>query len=349
MAPQIYLVTGASKSLGLAITHSLLLASPPGSTVYLTARSQPAGEAAVSSVKSTLSSDACQSSLSFLQLDVNSPASVAAAANAVRNRHGRLDVLVSNAGVEFGLVGRKNGMTRTEEVQRTLSTNYFGVLDLCDKFLPLIPRDGTGRIVLVSSTASHLRFVYSDQLRQRLTADDLAVPELTKMMEDFAAARDGVGFGTAYTASKAAQNAFTRILARENPQIKVNSCCPGWVDTEMGRHAGPNPPKTCGNPLPPLHLEWDAKGAQRRVRGYRCGWPWATLAMCPASSGRTRRCRTPSTGRWQCGDGFPTICSYDDWSLVICVSCIDVIVDVPKSETWIAPLLHSASVCTSGR
>lgn len=48
-----------------------------------------------------------------------------------------------------------------------------------------------------------------------------------------------------YDVSKAAENAITMILARDNPGLLVNCCCPGWVDTGLGDQAGP-PPKTVG-------------------------------------------------------------------------------------------------------
>ena len=38
-------------------------------------------------------------------------------------------------------------------------------------------------------------------------------------------------------------NALTRILARQNPGLIVNACCPGWVKTDMGVMVG-RPPKT---------------------------------------------------------------------------------------------------------
>ena len=38
-------------------------------------------------------------------------------------------------------------------------------------------------------------------------------------------------------------NAFTRILARENEDLLINACCPGWVATGMGNMVG-KPPKT---------------------------------------------------------------------------------------------------------
>jgi NAD(P)-dependent dehydrogenase (short-subunit alcohol dehydrogenase family) len=51
----------------------------------------------------------------------------------------------------------------------------------------------------------------------------------------------GMGGGTpAYTASKAALNALTRMLAAElrSERFLVNAVCPGWVATDMGGHGG---------------------------------------------------------------------------------------------------------------
>ena len=50
----------------------------------------------------------------------------------------------------------------------------------------------------------------------------------------------------AYKISKSAQNAFTAVLARENPDVAINACCPGWVSTDMGKMIGGRPPKSPG-------------------------------------------------------------------------------------------------------
>lgn len=54
------------------------------------------------------------------------------------------------------------------------------------------------------------------------------------------------GYSAGYAATKAAQTALTRILARENPNLLINCCCPGWVNTDMGAHSGGKPPKSIG-------------------------------------------------------------------------------------------------------
>ena len=51
----------------------------------------------------------------------------------------------------------------------------------------------------------------------------------------------------AYGVSKASTNSLTAVLARMNPGVSINSCCPGWVSTDMGRMVGPHPAKAPGS------------------------------------------------------------------------------------------------------
>lgn len=58
------------------------------------------------------------------------------------------------------------------------------------------------------------------------------------------------GFGPpqrSYSVSKSLVNALTALLARQNPNLAINCCCPGWIATDMGRLVGSgnlSPPKT---------------------------------------------------------------------------------------------------------
>ena len=69
-------------------------------------------------------------------------------------------------------------------------------------------------------------------LARKLQSPSLAFDDILAMCE-----RPPGGYGT----SKAALNALTRLFARELPNARVNSVCPGWVRTEMG---GPGAPRS---------------------------------------------------------------------------------------------------------
>lgn len=137
---------------------------------------------------------------------------------------------------------------------------------MCQTFIRLLRKDG--RIVNVSSTASGLG-QYRDDLQHRFRSPKMTLRDLEELVQEYQVSENVCAIsqlklnscpqtcadqGTeqqhgwprmAYTVSKAAQNALTAVLARENSAIAINACCPGWVATDMGRMVG-QAPKTPG-------------------------------------------------------------------------------------------------------
>jgi 3-oxoacyl-[acyl-carrier protein] reductase len=113
---------------------------------------------------------------------------------------GRLDILVCNAGVWEGAPVEEISEELWDSV---LEINLKGTWTICRAAVPLMKRQGSGRIVIVSSTAG-----------QR-----------------------GEANVSNYAASKGGQISFTKSLATElaGHGITVNSVAPGWVDTEMNK------------------------------------------------------------------------------------------------------------------
>jgi NAD(P)-dependent dehydrogenase (short-subunit alcohol dehydrogenase family) len=142
-----------------------------------------------------------------LALDVTSAEDVARVAREVTERHGRLDVLVNNAAILYDTWQR--AVTADLDVVREANeTNLYGPWRLTQALLPLLRASRHGRVVNVSSEAGSLA---------------------------------SMGGGTpAYTVSKVALNALTRMLAAElgGDGILVNAVCPGWVATDMGGPGG---------------------------------------------------------------------------------------------------------------
>jgi NAD(P)-dependent dehydrogenase (short-subunit alcohol dehydrogenase family) len=142
-----------------------------------------------------------------LELDVADPASVEAMAASVRESPGRLDVLVNNAGVVLD-----GGVSGTEPdfdaIQATLDTNFFGAYRVTAALLPLLRESAHPRIVNVSS----------------------GMGGVTEMG----------GWVPGYRVSKASLNAMTRILSSElaGDGFLVNSACPGFVASDMGKQWG---------------------------------------------------------------------------------------------------------------
>ena len=142
-----------------------------------------------------------------LQLDVTDVGSVANARREVEARYGHLDVLVNNAAILYD-TWQRAATADLAVVREAAETNLYGPWLMVEEFLPLLRRSAHPRIVNVSSEAGSLA---------------------------------GMGGGTpAYTASKVALNALTRMLAAElrSDGILVNAVCPGWVATDMGGRGG---------------------------------------------------------------------------------------------------------------
>jgi NAD(P)-dependent dehydrogenase (short-subunit alcohol dehydrogenase family) len=201
---KIALVTGANRGLGLATARQL---GRSGVTVILGARNVAFGQRAAQELRDE-GLDA-----ETVTLDVTSVASVQAAAREVDARHARLDILINNAGILPEATADATAPPWDLSLFRaTFDTNVFGAVAVIGEFLPLLRRSDAGRIVNVSSTMGSL----SDQSDPSSPYYGLVVP--------------------AYQASKAALNGITVALAKllADTPIKVNSVCPGWVQTDLG-------------------------------------------------------------------------------------------------------------------
>ncbi len=82
--------------------------------------------------------------LDVVQLDLVEPESVRLAIGDAFQRHGRIDVIVSNAG--YGLFGAAEELTN-QEIDRQIATNLTGSIHLIRAALPLLRKHGSGRIV----------------------------------------------------------------------------------------------------------------------------------------------------------------------------------------------------------
>ena len=142
------------------------------------------------------------------QLDVTDQQSIEALRLWVEESFGRLDVLVNNAAILYDSWQRA-ATADLLTVREAFETNTLGAWRMCQAFIPLLRRSAHGRVVNVSSESGSLA---------------------------------SMGGGTpAYSVSKAALNALTRMLADElkSSGVLVNSVCPGWVATEMGGRDAP--------------------------------------------------------------------------------------------------------------
>jgi len=193
------LVTGANRGIGLEIAKQL---SKREIEVILTSRNSANGEAAAKK----LAKDSMKKVVP-MELDVLDQVSVEKLLDEVEKTFGRLDILVNNAAILIDKDNVTASNTDLETVNATLQTNLIGAWRMCKAFIPLMKKNGYGRIVNVSSGSGEFEYM----------------------------ANSG-GYWPAYSVSKASLNALTVMLASElrGTNILVNAVCPGWVRTDMG-------------------------------------------------------------------------------------------------------------------
>jgi NAD(P)-dependent dehydrogenase (short-subunit alcohol dehydrogenase family) len=141
------------------------------------------------------------------QLDVTNQSDIDRLRDEITASFGSLHVLINNAAIIYDTW--QNAVDADMKVvHETLETNLFGAWRMCQAFIPLLRRSRHGRIVNVSSESGSLQ-----------TMD---------------------GGAPAYSISKAALNALSRVVAAEvrRDRILVNAVSPGWVATDMGGPGG---------------------------------------------------------------------------------------------------------------
>jgi 3-oxoacyl-[acyl-carrier protein] reductase len=183
LAGKFALVTGGAKGIGRAIVD-LLLENQCDVTIWDATHTEVAGATAV-------------------LVDVTQPTQIAAALTALPS-DGRLDILVNDA----GYLGKATTFVAhsPEDWRRIIEVNLLGTMQVTQAVLPMMLRQGGGRIINVGSLAG----------------------------------KEGLAGIAAYSAASAGIISFTKALGREVAQhnVFVNCVAPGPIDTDMIRDLG---------------------------------------------------------------------------------------------------------------
>ncbi|KAK1420336.1 hypothetical protein QVD17_21850 [Tagetes erecta] len=255
------IVTGGNRGIGLEICRQL---ASNGVEVILTSRDPSRGEEALEKLNVS-----GLTNVIFHQLDINDPSSIACLAKFVETRLGKLDILINNA-AEFGIITHDNKEFRDgggllqvvderahllaniieepyELGEKCLKTNYYATKRVTESFIPLLQLSKSPRIVNVTSIYGDLRWFHNEKLKEELRdIDNLTenrIDEIIKwFMSDFKNCKlhkNGWPLTvSAYKVSKAALNAYTRLMARKYDNMLVNCVHPGYVITDMTSQTG---------------------------------------------------------------------------------------------------------------
>ncbi|KAK9076701.1 hypothetical protein SSX86_005035 [Deinandra increscens subsp. villosa] len=260
---RVAVVTGGNKGIGLEICRQL---ASNCITVILTARNESLGLQATDKLK-----DSGLVNVVFHQLDVKDPTSIARFVKFVESHFQKLDILVNNAaengiivnydefkafkdGAGYEQVFDENAHLLASIIdqpydmgEECMKTNYYGTKAVTEAFLPLLQLSSSPRIVNVSSNYGELHWIHNKMVK----AEFLDINNLTEEKIDGIIQRFFRDFKdnklldngwpltcSAYKISKAAVNAYTRLLAGKFHNILVNCVHPGYVITDITSHTG---------------------------------------------------------------------------------------------------------------
>jgi carbonyl reductase 1 len=230
---KVAVVTGANQGLGLALVRGLCRTLGADGIVYLTARDGKRGRQAVGGLLA-------EGLLPRLELlDVRADASVKALAQTIAERHGGIDIVLSNAAARIS-----PEVPDEDQVRSFVDTNNHGTTRMIRAFVPLL-NDG-GRFVVVASSFGTLASL-DPRLHSRFDVGRMSLADVDQVMDDYV---EAVETGRAHAEgwpgwinppSKVGQVAAVKVLARElagqavQRDILVNAACPGLVDTDASR------------------------------------------------------------------------------------------------------------------
>ncbi|GJN02240.1 hypothetical protein PR202_ga19571 [Eleusine coracana subsp. coracana] len=207
---KVAVVTGGNKGIGLEVCRQL--AGNSGITVILTARDEARGAAAVEKLR-----EQGLSNVVFHQLDIGDARSIARLAEFLKTQFEKLDILVNNAafgGVEYIHGPEQRSQTSEEELFRNEE---------------------------LKQELNDIDNLTSERL------DDLLNMFLKDFEDNVVEARGWPMAFSAYKVAKAAINAYSRILARRYPMLRINCAHPGYVKTDLTINSGLLTPEEGGS------------------------------------------------------------------------------------------------------
>lgn len=187
-------ITGASAGIGAALARAF---AAEGAHLVLSARRADALHETAADCE-TIGAASTQ----VLPLDLDALETHQAAVDAVVTKHGRIDLLLNNAGISQRSLARD---TLLDVDRRIMQTNYVGTVSLTKAALPVMTNQHHGHIAVVTSLVGHI----------------------------------GTPKRTAYAASKHALHGFFDSLRAElwRDDIAITMVCPGFIHTDVSINA----------------------------------------------------------------------------------------------------------------
>jgi NAD(P)-dependent dehydrogenase (short-subunit alcohol dehydrogenase family) len=237
---RVAVITGGEKGIGYNIAVQLGQ-SGLFQHICVTCREESQVESTVNSLKEKLSPDI---KICCSPMELSDTRSHEDLGTTLKTLYGKIDVLVNNAGMAYDV---DDSTPEEEQCSNTLNINFRGTCSLTEELLPLLRQGTDPRIINVVSEQGHLKQLSKERQKQ-FTADDLTMEELFDLMEEYENdVQEGnhldKGWGKSfYGMADLALVAASQIWARNEPDITVDCCDPGYCKTDMTHHKGDRDP-----------------------------------------------------------------------------------------------------------
>lgn len=221
---QVVFVTGANTGIGYEVVKSLCKTST-AYEILLGSRNVEKGEKAVALLKEEVPDSS--STISLVQIDVLSDESIEKAVELIKSKHGKLDVLINNAGGSFDRELQAGRMTIREAFNKSWDLNITGAQVLTSLSVPLLLKSSNARLMFVTSGTSSL-----------IDTDNFSHPALARINASPPAGwpkDEGMNPLTSYRSSKTGLNMLMREWCRllKNDGVKVWAISPGFLATGL--------------------------------------------------------------------------------------------------------------------
>jgi carbonyl reductase 1/carbonyl reductase 3 len=240
MTQKVILVTGSNKGIGFGIIETLL-EKKSKLVIILSARNEELGKKSYELLSSKYPDS--KDKFYFHQLDITKEESIKNFCSWVKEKFGKLDYIVNNAGV-----ATHGDLFNIDVCNSTFEVNVYGTINFTEYILKNDMINKSGKIIMVGSIAGSLNKLKNEELKNGFK-NAKTYKELLDMGELFkksvindSVEKDGWCKNT-YAVSKMIVNSYARVLALRDEikhnDISVYSAHPGWVKTDM---AGPKAP-----------------------------------------------------------------------------------------------------------
>lgn len=189
---KVAIITGASRGIGKAFA---LRFAEEGAKLLLTTTNLERAEGTVNEIK------AKGGEVAIVEADISYEDATKKIADAVMKQYGRVDILLNNAAIWYGINAKPWDMWTTEEWDRIFTVNVRGTWLVCKAIVPLMVKEGKGKIVNIASNVA------------RVPAAAFFMPY-------------SCGKGAIYSLT----HALARVLGASN--INVNAIAPGYTASE---------------------------------------------------------------------------------------------------------------------